>query len=81
MAAALFRYAAFTTTPEGGNPAGVWISDALLPAAEMQAIAAEVAWPVTAFLAPSRGLERQARYFSSAATCAMWACWRRPLPS
>jgi PhzF family phenazine biosynthesis protein len=65
MAAALFRYAAFTTTPEGGNPAGVWIGDALLPAAEMQAIAAEVACPVTAFLAPARGLERQARYFSA----------------
>ena len=65
MAGNVFRYAAFTTTPDGGNPAGVWIGDALLPEEEMQAIAAEVACPVTAFLAPGQGLERQVRYFSA----------------
>jgi PhzF family phenazine biosynthesis protein len=65
MAGKLFRYAAFTTTPDGGNPAGVWIGETLLPASERQAIAAETACPVTAFLAPEQGLERQVRYFSA----------------
>jgi PhzF family phenazine biosynthesis protein len=65
MAGNVFRYAAFTTTPDGGNPAGVWIGDALPPAEEMQSIAAEVACPVTAFLAPGQGLERKVRYFSA----------------
>jgi PhzF family phenazine biosynthesis protein len=65
MAGNVFRYAAFTTTPDGGNPAGVWIGDALPPAEKMQSIAAEVACPVTAFLAPGQGLERKVRYFSA----------------
>jgi PhzF family phenazine biosynthesis protein len=62
----LYRYAAFTTTPKGGNPAGIWIGDALPPDAEMQRIAAEVAYPETIFLAPARGRERKVRYFSPA---------------
>jgi PhzF family phenazine biosynthesis protein len=62
----LYRYAAFTTTPNGGNPAGIWIGDALPPDAEMQRIAAEVAYPETIFLAPARGRERKVRYFSPA---------------
>jgi PhzF family phenazine biosynthesis protein len=65
MAGTLFRYAAFSMTPDGGNPAGVWIGDALPPESEMQAIAAEVACPMTAFLAPERGFERDVRYFSA----------------
>jgi PhzF family phenazine biosynthesis protein len=65
MSGELYRYAAFTTTPDGGNPAGVWIGDALPPDAEMQRIATEVAFPVTAFLAPASGFERKVRYFSA----------------
>jgi PhzF family phenazine biosynthesis protein len=64
MTGRLFRYAAFATTPDGGNPAGVWVGDALPPGAEMQSIAADVACPVTAFLAPAQGFEREVRYFS-----------------
>ena len=63
----LLRLAAFTTDPAGGNPAGVWIGDALPPDAEMQAIAAEVGYSETAFLAPD-GSDRpgafRVRYFS-----------------
>ncbi|WP_028301365.1 PhzF family phenazine biosynthesis protein [Oceanospirillum beijerinckii] len=49
----LRRLSAFTQTPEGGNPAGVWIGEQLPPAQEMQAIAAEVGFSETAFIAPS----------------------------
>ena len=63
----LLRLAAFTTDPAGGNPAGVWIGDALPPDDEMQRIAAEVGYSETAFLAPidpaSPGTFR-VRYFS-----------------
>jgi PhzF family phenazine biosynthesis protein len=59
-----YRLAAFTTTPEGGNPAGVWIGDSLPGAEQMQAIAAEVGYSETAFLAPTSGLERTVRYYS-----------------
>lgn len=48
----LLRLAAFTTDPAGGNPAGVWIGSVLPPADEMLAIAAEVGYSETAFLAP-----------------------------
>jgi PhzF family phenazine biosynthesis protein len=64
MGGVLYRYAAFTTTPAGGNPAGIWIGDELPPAAEMQRIAAEVAYPETVFLAPAQGFERRVRYYS-----------------
>lgn len=60
----LRRLAAFTTSPEGGNPAGVWIGDALPEAQEMQRIAAEVGFSETAFLAPARGRDRTVRYYS-----------------
>ena len=39
----LHRLAAFTTTPGGGNPAGVWIGDTLPDPATMQRIATGVA--------------------------------------
>lgn len=61
---ALYRLSAFTTTPEGGNPAGVWIGDALPDPAEMQRIAREVGYSETAFVAPATGLERTIRYYS-----------------
>ena len=48
----LLRLAAFTTDPSGGNPAGVWIGDALPDVATMQAIAADVGYSESAFLAP-----------------------------
>ncbi len=62
----LYRYAAFSAVPTGGNPAGIWVGDALPPDAEMQRIAAEVAYPETIFLAPAAGTARQVRYFSPA---------------
>ena len=46
------RIAAFSDRWQGGNPAGVMITDALPEAAEMQRIAAEVGYSETAFLAP-----------------------------
>lgn len=61
---ALHRLSAFSDRPEGGNPAGVWVGDALPGREEMQRIAAEVGYSETAFVAPSRGWERTARYFS-----------------
>ena len=64
MSGVLYRYAAFTTTPEGGNPAGIWIGDTHPSDAEMQRIATDVAYPETIFVAPADGLERKARYFS-----------------
>ena len=63
----LLRLAAFTTDPSGGNPAGVWIGEALPADAEMQRIAAEVGYSETAFLAPDgSGLAGRfrVRYFS-----------------
>lgn len=64
MPETLHRYTAFTTTPNGGNPAGVWIGDALPPVAEMQRIAAEVGYSETAFLAPAQGFHRTVRYYN-----------------
>ena len=64
MRGRLFRYAAFTTVPQGGNRAGVWLGDALPADPEMQRIATEVGYPMTAFLAPARGRDRTVRYFS-----------------
>ncbi len=67
MPGTLLRLAAFTTDPAGGNPAGVWIGEALPAASEMQRIAAEVGYSETAFLAPDgsgiAGCYR-VRYFS-----------------
>ena len=50
MAADVLRYAAFTTTPAGGNPAGVVLDAGDLDDAAMQAIAAEVGYAETAFV-------------------------------
>ena len=60
----LNRLAAFTTSPDGGNPAGVWVGDALPDPETMQRIAAEVGFSETAFVAPSTGFDRTVRYFS-----------------
>lgn len=66
----LYRLSAFTTTPEGGNPAGVWIGDRLPSAAEMQRIASEVGFSETAFVAPGDGITRMVRYYSPEAEVA-----------
>ncbi|GIC76680.1 PhzF family phenazine biosynthesis protein [Moritella sp. F3] len=60
----LQKLAAFTSTPEGGNPAGVWIGDSLPEPQEMQRIAAEVGFSETAFVAPNKGSKRTVRYYS-----------------
>jgi PhzF family phenazine biosynthesis protein len=60
----LYRVTAFAEVDGGGNPAGVWIGDALPDEKEMQRIAAEVGYPETAFVAPTEGLERTVRYYS-----------------
>lgn len=62
--AALYRYTAFSSSPDGGNPAGVWIGEALPDAATMQRIAADVGFSETAFVAPAVGRERTVRYYS-----------------
>jgi PhzF family phenazine biosynthesis protein len=65
----LLRLAAFTTDPSGGNPAGVWLGDALPDAAEMQRIAGDVGYSETAFLAPDGSDEPgrlRVRFFSPA---------------
>ena len=60
----LHRLAAFTTDPNGGNPAGVWLGNALPEPTEMQRIAAEVGYSETAFVAPLDGSRRSVRYYS-----------------
>jgi len=60
----LYRYSAFSSTPEGGNPAGIWIGDRLPDPDVMQKIAAEVGFSETAFIAPARGRDRIIRYYS-----------------
>ncbi len=64
MSGVLYRYAAFTTTANGGNPAGIWIGETLPPEAEMQRIATELGYPETIFVSPAHGLERKARYYA-----------------
>src|SRR3954453_17183017 len=49
----VLRYAAFTTDPAGGNPAGVLLDAARLDEPGMQAIAAEVGYSETAVLWPT----------------------------
>ena len=60
----LHYVAAFAETEGGGNPAGVWVGEELPSAGEMQAIAAEVGYSETAFVAPLHGAHRTVRYFS-----------------
>jgi PhzF family phenazine biosynthesis protein len=60
----LRRLSAFTDDPSGGNPAGVWMGATMPSAAEMLAIAAEVGFSETAFLAPVADDAFRVRYFS-----------------
>lgn len=60
----LHRLSAFSNSPEGGNPAGVWIGVTLPERDVMQQIAAEVGFSETAFVAPASGWNRTIRYYS-----------------
>ncbi|QOL48048.1 PhzF family phenazine biosynthesis protein [Massilia litorea] len=62
-AADVQRIAAFSDGQQGGNPAGVWIGDALPPDSTMQRIAHEIGYSETAFAAPL-GDGWRVRYFS-----------------
>ncbi|TMR98706.1 PhzF family phenazine biosynthesis protein [Nonomuraea basaltis] len=66
----ILRYAAFTTTPSGGNPAGVVLDAQGLSDAEMLAIAAELGYSETAFLLPTGERQYRIRYFSPLAEVA-----------
>lgn len=60
----ILRYAAFTTDPSGGNPAGVVLDAAGLSDAGMLAVAAEVGYSETAFVTERDGNSAVLRYFS-----------------
>jgi PhzF family phenazine biosynthesis protein len=63
----IVRIAAFSDGDTGGNPAGVWIGEALPPASEMAALAQAIGFSETVFAAPqSPGEQRgwRVRYFS-----------------
>ncbi len=60
----LERLAAFTDNSLHGNPAGVWMGDALPQATDMQRVATEVGYSETVFLAPKNGRRYGVRYFS-----------------
>ncbi|MEV4413170.1 PhzF family phenazine biosynthesis isomerase [Catellatospora sp. NPDC049609] len=60
----ILRYAAFSTDPAGGNPAGVVLDAAGLDSATMLGIAADVGYSETAFLTPRGGGRFDVRYFS-----------------
>ncbi|MGI9586466.1 MAG: PhzF family phenazine biosynthesis protein, partial [Acidimicrobiia bacterium] len=66
----LSLYSAFTDTPDGGNPAGVWVGEVLPAVDEMQRIAAEVGFSETAFLAKSDDGTWTTRYYSPEAEVA-----------
>jgi PhzF family phenazine biosynthesis protein len=60
----ILRYTAFSTDPDGGNPAGVVLDSSSLTPEEMQLVATEVGYSETAFLAPRPDGRLDARYFS-----------------
>jgi PhzF family phenazine biosynthesis protein len=60
----LYRLSAFTTDPNGGNPAGVWVGSGLPRPGEMLAIAAHVGFSETAFVEPLGGNQWRIRYYS-----------------
>jgi len=65
MTTAILRYAAFSSDPAGGNPAGVVLDATGLDAISMQRIAADVDFAETAFVTGTRDDgARQIRYFS-----------------
>jgi PhzF family phenazine biosynthesis protein len=64
MSTEILRYAAFTETPDGGNPAGVVLDASALDDAAMQAIAADLGYSETAFVTAADGSDLRVRYFS-----------------
>ncbi|MCZ7460695.1 PhzF family phenazine biosynthesis protein [Streptomyces sp. WMMC940] len=60
----VLRYTAFSTEPTGGNPAGVVLDASTLADAEMLAVAAELGYSESAFLAPEGERAFTIRYFS-----------------
>ena len=61
----ILRYAAFTTVPTGGNPAGVVLDAAGTPVDELLRAAASVGYSETAFLFPTADPDAfDVRYFS-----------------
>jgi PhzF family phenazine biosynthesis protein len=60
----VLRYAAFSSGPAGGNPAGVVLDAAGLDEAQMSRIAVDVGYSETAFLTPAAGGGIRVRYFS-----------------
>jgi PhzF family phenazine biosynthesis protein len=71
MPPTVLRYSAFTEDPSGGNPAGVVLDAGGMTAEEMQAVAAEVGYSESAFVAPGeRGGEYTLRYYSPLAEVA-----------
>ncbi|MCC5948535.1 MAG: PhzF family phenazine biosynthesis protein [Nitriliruptoraceae bacterium] len=61
----IHRLTAFTDHPDGGNPAGVVVTDQALPEADMLRIAREVGYSETAFLVPRSDPRRfTTRYFA-----------------
>ncbi len=68
MDPSVLRYAAFTTTPDGGNPAGVVLDASGMSDAEMLELAARVGYSESAFLERrSTAGHYDVRYFSPAA--------------
>ncbi len=60
----LRRYSAFSETPAGGNPAGVWLGESLPAPARMLQIATDLGYSETVFLTPAGGSRYTTRYFS-----------------
>jgi len=60
----ILRYAAFSSDPAGGNPAGVVLDAGDLDESDMQRIAAEVGFSETAFLTPTGPATALVRYFA-----------------
>jgi len=60
----VLRYAAFTSDPGGGNPAGIVLDATDLADAAMQQIAADVGFSETAFLTPTGPNTADVRYFA-----------------
>lgn len=60
----VLRYAAFTTDPAAGNPAGVVLDASGLTDPQMQGIAADIGYSETAFLTATGPGEFDVRYFS-----------------
>ena len=69
MTTDVLRYAAFTTSPAGGNPAGVVLDATGLDDADQQKIAADVGYSETAFVTAAE-VGHQVRYFSPLAEVA-----------